>query len=156
MTSMKIPIFFSVVFLWSTVTAAQDLDDADLKAMRDAANSYAEAWLTNDADAVMATFVDEPVLSPSGLPYLEGQDAARKFWFPADSPPTTVTEFVMLELEASGSGNLGFVRGTFRLAFEYDDASHENSGKFVTILRRSPDGVWRITHHIWDDFPQTD
>ena len=135
---------------------AQDLNDADLNAMRAAAESYADAWLTSDADTVMATFVDEPVLSPSQLPYLEGQDAARAFWFPADSPPTKVSEFTMTEIEASGSGNLGYVRGTFRLAFEYDGSNYENHGKYVTILRKSQDGEWRITHHIWDDYRQDD
>ena len=135
---------------------AQDLNDADLNAMRAAAESYADAWLTSDADTVMATFVDEPVLSPSQLPYLEGQDAARAFWFPADSPPTKVSEFTMTEIEISGSGNLGYVRGTFRLAFEYDGSDYENHGKYVTILRKSQDGEWRITHHLWDDYRQDD
>lgn len=137
-------------------TVAEELDNADLKAMRDAAKSYADAWLTNDADTVMATFVDEPVLSPSGLPYLEGQEAARAFWFPVDSPPTKVTDFDLTEIEVTGSGNLGYVRGTFRLAFEYDGSSYENHGKYVSILKKTPDGHWRITHHIWDDLAQDD
>ena len=124
--------------------------------MRVAASAYSKAWLTNDADTIMATFVDQPVLSPSGLPYLEGQDEARAFWFPPDSPAATVTGFDMNQIEVSGSGNLGYVRGTFRLAFEYDGESYENHGKYVTILRKGPDGVWLITHHIWDDFPQAD
>ena len=132
---------------------AEGLDDADIIAMREAAKSYADAWLTNDADTVMATFVEEPVLSPSGLGYLEGQDAARAFWFPADSPATKVTAFELTEIEFSGSGNLGYARGTFRLAFEYAGSNYENHGKYVTILRKAPDGVWRITHHIWDDLP---
>jgi ketosteroid isomerase-like protein len=134
---------------------AQTLDRADLEAMRDAARSYADAWLANDAEKVMATFVDEPVLSPSGLPYLEGQDEARAFWFPPDSPPTRVTEFDMTQIEASGSGNLGYVRGTFRLAFDYDGESYENQGKYVPILRKGPGGEWRITHHIWEDIPNS-
>lgn len=142
-----------VVASFFGAAVGQDLDDSDLQAMRGAANSYAAAWLTNDADTVLATFVDEPVLSPSGLPFLEGQDAARAFWFPADSPPTKVTEFTMNVIEASGSGDLGYVRGTFRLAFEYAGSKHENNGKYLTILRRSPHGRWRITHHIWDDLP---
>ena len=133
---------------------AEGLDAADLQAMRDAAKSYADAWLTNDADTVMATFADEPVLSPSGLPYLEGQRAARAFWFPAASPPTTVTDFDLTEIEIAGSGTLGYVRGTFRLAFQYDGGSYENHGKYVTILGKAADGRWRITHHIWDDLPQ--
>ena len=150
--------FLVAVLIASNVgtAVAHDLNDADLNAMRAAAESYADAWLTSDADTVMATFVDEPVLSPSQLPYLEGQDAARAFWFPADSPPTKVSEFTMTEIEASGSGNLGYVRGTFRLAFEYDGSDYENHGKYLTILRKSQDGEWRITHHIWDDFPQDD
>jgi len=135
-------------------TFAEDLDDADLERMRDAARSYADAWLTNDADTVMATFVDEPVLSPSGLPYLEGQSAAREFWFPVDAPPTRVTNFELTEIEVSGSGDLGYVRGTFHLGFEYDGSSYENRGKYVTILRKTPHGRWRITHHIWDDLPE--
>ena len=135
-------------------TFAEDLDDADLERMREAARSYADAWLTNDADTVMATFVDEPVLSPSGLPYLEGQNAARAFWFPVDAPPTRVTKFELTEIEVSGSGDLGYVRGTFRLGFEYDGSSYKNHGKYVTILRKTPHGRWRITHHIWDDLPE--
>ncbi len=145
-----------IVAVLSGIAVAEDLNDADLNAIREAARSYADAWLTNDADNVMETFVDEPVLSPSGLPYLEGQKAARAFWFPADSPSTKVTDFELMEIEVSGSGDLGYVRGTFRLAFEYDDSDYENHGKYVTILRKSPDGEWRITHHIWDDFPQED
>ena len=131
----------------------QELDGANLKAMRAAARSYADAWLTNDANSVMATFVDDPVLSPSGLPYLEGQEAARAFWFPTDSPATKVTAFDLTELEVSGSGNLGYVRGTFRLAFEYDGGSYVNFGKYVTILRKTRTDRWQITHHIWDDLP---
>jgi ketosteroid isomerase-like protein len=157
MTIIKTSLLVAVVITNCLGAAvAQELDAADLKAMRDAADSYAGAWLTNDADTVMATFVDEPVLSPSELPYLEGQDAARAFWFPADAPPTKVTEFTTTEIEISGSGDLGYVRGTFRLIFEYDGNNYENNGKYVTILRKSAGGVWRITHHIWDDFPRSD
>lgn len=157
MTITKSSFLIAVIGFASFSNAfAEDLDHADLERMREAARSYADAWLTNDADTVMATFVDEPVLSPSGLAYLEGQNAAREFWFPAGAPPTRVTNFELTEIEASGSGNLGYVRGTFRLGFEYDGSSYENRGKYVTILRKTPHGLWRITHHIWDDLPEDD
>ena len=152
-SSITIGLLFALTFGHAV---ACELADEDLSAMRTAARAYADAWLTNDADTVMATFVNEPVLSPSGLPYLEGQNAARAFWFPADSPSTEVTEFKLMEIEVSGSGNLGYVRGTFSIAFEYDGSSYENHGKYVTLLRKAPDGLWRITHHIWDDLPQND
>lgn len=154
-----IHVLLTLICLWLLPVgsvASQDLAAADLEAVRQAASAYAAAWLTNDADSVMATFVDEPVLSPSGLPFLEGQAAARNFWFPPDSPATTVTRFDMRQIEVSGSGSLAYARGTYHLAFEFDGASYENSGKYLTILRKGADGTWRITHHIWDDFPRTE
>lgn len=157
MTTSK-PLLAAAFFLlmWTRNISAQNLSSNDLQAVRTAATSYADAWLTNDADAVMATFVAEPVLSPSGLEYLEGQKAARAFWFPKNSPTTSVSTFELSELEASGSGDMGYVRGTFELRFEFDGDNYENSGKYVFLLRKMPDGVWRITHHIWDDYPQAE
>lgn len=138
----------------STTLPAAELDAADLHSMREASRAYASAWLSNDSEKVMATLVAEPVLSPSGLDYREGQKAARDFWFPANSPATNVTRFDTKELEIDASGDLGFVRGTFTLAFDYDGVSYENRGKFVSILRKQADGEWLITHHLWDDFPR--
>ena len=145
-----------VILGCSAAANAAEWTSADKVAMRKAAAAYAAAWLSNDADEIMATFVAEPVLSPSGLAYREGQAAARQFWFPENSPPTKVTRFELQELESDGSGDLGFVRGTFTLAFDYDGQSYVNHGKYVSLLRRQPGGQWLITHHIWDDFPRTD
>jgi ketosteroid isomerase-like protein len=130
-----------------------ELSPEDLEDMKVAARAYGEAWLTNDPEAVMGTFVADPVLSPSGLPYLEGELAARGFWWPPDSPPATVTRFDFQELEASGSGDIGFVRGTYALVFEYEGATYTNLGKSLHILRRLPDEGWRISHHFWNDLP---
>ncbi len=97
-----------------------DASARDLEEMKRTSRAYVEAWLSNDAEAVMATFVAEPVLSPSGLSFIEGQESAREFWWPEGSPPTIVTRFEAEELEAGGSGNIGYVRGTFTLGFEWD------------------------------------
>ncbi len=67
---------------------------------------------------------------------------------------TTATDFDLTEFEVAGSGTLGYVRDTFRLAFQYDGGSCENHGKYVTILGKAADGRWRITYHIRDDLPQ--
>lgn len=132
------------------------LSPDDRQAMRNAASSYATAWLSNDPEKVMASFVPEPVLSPSGIPFVEGQKAARNFWWPEESPPTRVTEFLVTEQEAGGSGDFGFVRGTYRLVFEYSGATHVNTGKYLSLLKKMSDGSWRISHHFWNDLPQGD
>lgn len=128
----------------------------ELNSIRTAAGAYKNAWLSNNADAVMSTFVAEPVLSPSGLTFREGQQAARDFWFPAESPPTVVTRFETSELEIGGSGDLGFVRGTFVLGFDYAGNSYENNGNYISILKRQANGEWLITHHVWNDYANQD
>jgi ketosteroid isomerase-like protein len=87
------------------------------------------------------------------LPFLEGQKAARSFWWPEGDPPTTVTRFETDELEVGGSGDMGYVRGTFVLEFEYDGNVYTNHGKYIHLLERAPGTGWRISHHFWNDLP---
>lgn len=134
-------------------TPAGDLSGDDTEQIRASSRAYLEAWLSNDPEAVMATFVAEPVLSPSGLPFMEGQAAARSFWWPEGSPPATVTRFEADDLEVGGSGSLGYVRGHFTLVFEWGGETFTNRGKYLHLVQRAPGDGWRISHHFWNDLP---
>lgn len=126
---------------------------ADSAAVADADRAYVEAWLANDPEAVMATLVGDPVIVPSGRDALVGAGAIRGFWFPPDSPATTVTAYEIDQAQVEASGQLGVVRGTFRLAFDYDGVSYESGGTYVTVLRRGTDGRWRVALRSWNDHP---
>lgn len=130
-----------------------ELSADELGAIAKASDAYTQAWLANDAELVMGTFVSEPVLSPSGMPFKKGQSAARAFWWPEGGSKTTVTRFDTSELEVNGSGDLAYVRGTFVLEFTYDGAAYQSQGKFLHLLRRVSGVGWRISHHFWDDLP---
>lgn len=127
------------------------LSTAELEGIKRADQAYAEAWLANDSERIMSTLTADAVLAPSGLPVLEGATAIREFWWPENSPPTKVTEFKLVQQEVHGQNDLGFVRGSFTLAFEYDGQSYESGGVYFSILRRSDEGSWRISHRIWSD-----
>jgi len=146
-------IVLTVAFAGCVDRTEVDVSGDDFVAMKRAARAYSEAWLSNDPEAVMATFVSDPMLSPSGLPFLEGSTAARDFWWPEGSPAAVVNRFEYEELEAGGSGNIGYVRGLYNLGFEYEGKSYESVGKFLHILKRVPGGEWRISHHFWNDLP---
>lgn len=64
-----------------------------------------------------------------------------------------VTEFTSTEEEAGGYGDFGFVRGTFTLRFQYDGADFSSGGAYLCLMRRLPDGSWRISHRMWSDGP---
>ena len=134
-------------------TQLAPLSSVQVDTVRAADQAYATAWLTNDAEQVMATLTEDVVIIPSGSPVMEGPAAIRDFWWPADSPPTTVTEFTLVQREAGGYGDVGFVRGSFSLGFEYDGNTYTSRGAYLSLLRRLPDASWRISHRMWNDHP---
>lgn len=123
----------------------------DPGAIRAADQAYATAWLANDPDQVMATLTDDAVIVPSGIPALQGAAAIRGFWFPPDSPATTVNRFELAQQEASGETHIAFVQGSFKLRFVYDGKAYSSTGDYMSILRCQPDGSWRISHRQWSD-----
>lgn len=152
--------------LFIAVLAACGKDDPDefllpaddLAAIQQAHFAYRDGWRTNDAAAVMASLTPDAVLMPHhGHPEVAGADAIREFWWPPDSPPATVTSFETTIDEVDGSGDVGYLRGTFSLSFEYGGQTYTSTGNFVEITRKQENGDWLISHRIWNDpIPQVD
>ena len=125
----------------------------DADAIKAADQAYAAAWLTNDPARVMATLTDDALIMPSGIPAMKGAGEIRAFWWPEDSPATTVTTFDLVQQEAFGEGSFAFVRGSFVLEFQYDGRAFSGSGDYMSVLRCTPEGSWRISHRAWNDLP---
>jgi ketosteroid isomerase-like protein len=130
------------------------ISSAELERVKAADQAYATAWLANDSEQVMATLTMDAVIVPSGMPVMEGTEAIRRFWWPEGSPPTNVTEFALVQREVGGHGDVGFVRGSFSLGFEYDGNTYSSGGEYLSLLRRAKDGSWRISHRMWSDRPR--
>ncbi len=126
---------------------------ADARSLEEADRAYADAWLANDPERVMATLTGDAVIVPSGLEAIRGAEAIRRFWWPAGAPATTVTEFTTVQHESGRSGDLAYVRGSFTLGFEDDGRAHASRGQYLSVLRRQSDGSWRISHRMWNDHP---
>ena len=86
-----------------------------------------------------------------GVEPLVGTEAIEQFWFPPDSPPTTVTHLTNSVTEVDGRGDLAFVWGRGELVFEYDGATYSNIGNYLSVLRKGADGQWLIARRIWND-----
>jgi uncharacterized protein (TIGR02246 family) len=118
--------------------------------------AYQNAWMSNDAEAVLALFSEDAVLLPHhGDPAVIGKAAVRDFWWPANSPMTTITDFGTTVAEACAHGDVGHAWGRFSLAFSYADAdkTHQvsNAGSYLMLFRRQANGQWLISHRMWDD-----
>ncbi len=131
------------------------LSSVDVESVKQVFQAYTTALVANDPESVLANFTEDAVLVPSGNPAVEGADAIREFFWPADSPPRTEMEFTLVQQEVAGHGDLAFARGSFAVGGESDGESWSSSGEYISLLRRLPDGSWRISHHMWSDSWET-
>jgi len=130
--------------------------DAEVGRLKAVNNAYQAAWLAGDSAAVLRLFAPGAVLLPHhGDPPIVGLDAIRAFWWPPNTAPTTITTLDITTDGADVDGHVGTLWGRFALAFSFEAEgrlrSGSNAGTYLMVLRRRPDGGWRITHRMWDD-----
>jgi uncharacterized protein (TIGR02246 family) len=152
---MKYKVAFCLVAVLTHTAPLRADEQADLSALRELDQAYAAEWLEGDADGVMALFTNDATLVPHhGDEPIKGHDAIRNFWFNPDYPPTVVPEWTRKPAEIFVSGNVGVVRGTARLVWEYDGTRTTiPNGNYVLIAVRHGDG-WRIRMLTWNDDPR--
>jgi steroid delta-isomerase len=141
----------------SAVPDSAGLSERDRSAIRAVQEAYRQGWLANDSAAVMRTFTEDAVLVPHhGVAQVEGAAAVRAFWWPP-GPPTTITAFTLTDMKVAGRADLAYVRGRSAVAWTQGEPdrpeSFRNEGNFLSILRREPDGGWRIALQMWTDPP---
>lgn len=136
------------------------LNSADQNAIRATIEAYRTTWLANDAQGVLKTFSDDGVLMPAhGSQPVVGADAIRKYWFSPGGPPTIVTGLDITIDEIDGNTTLAYVRGADRVTWTVAQSGvshrHFHPGTYLNVMKKMPDGSWRIRVHMWEDGPET-
>jgi uncharacterized protein (TIGR02246 family) len=150
-------LIFAALFLYPVIAAAgSTLSASDLAEIKQLHKRYEETWLKGDADGVRRLFTDDCVLFPphGDKPRL-GKKGMNEFWFPPDAPPSQITKLVVTPQDIGGDGQIAYVWGTDEVAWTTVDkgktTSSSHSGIFLNVLKKQPDGRWKISHHMWDD-----
>ncbi len=153
----KTALFLVFLLAGPVLALAQDtLSPDDVAKIRQVHKKYEEAWLRGDANGVRALFTDDSVLLPphAAKPWI-GQKGLDEFWFPPDAPTTTVTKLVVTLQSIGGDGHIAYVWGTHEVAWTTvqgaTTTSGSHKGTFLNVLRKQPNGDWKISHHMWDD-----
>jgi len=128
----------------------------DIAKIKRVHSKYEEAWLKGDADGVRALFTEDCVLlPPHGDKARVGQQGLNEYWFPPNSPPTTITKLVVTPQSIGGDGQIAYVWGTDDVAWttvqDGKTASAAHKGMFLNVLRKQSNGEWKLSHHMWDD-----
>ena len=138
--------------LASTLAACQPSSPAalsldDVAAIRTATDRYVQAARAADWDAWAGLCTDSAVFLPPNGVALGGRQAIRQ-WGTAF---TGIVSFASTVLEVKGRGDLAVSRGVYDFIMGPQAATQfADTGKFVTVWRREPDGEWRISHSIWN------
>jgi uncharacterized protein (TIGR02246 family) len=127
---------------------AGPLTEEDVAAIEASPDAFAEAMLAGDWAAVAALYTEDAVFMPPNEAAVEGRAAIQARLEPF--PPFAQFEATILEID--GSGNLAFVRATYSEAYTVEGTPEpiHDTGKYVEIWRKQPDGKWLIAVEIWN------
>lgn len=136
----------------------ESLSTADAAAVRAVVEAYRSAWLRGDEQGVLDTLTPDAVLLPAhGTAPIVGTAAITKYWWPPDAPPAAITR---LDITVDGlQGSAGFASVYGRDDVEWTQVeegatrAHGHPGTYLNVMRKQPDGAWRISRHMWDDGP---
>jgi len=134
----------------SKAPAAEPLAAADIAAIRASDSAFVSAMGAGDAAGVAAIYVPDAHLLPPDAAPIEGREAIQQF-FAGFLGAYHVTAVVSSD-EIEGRGDLAFARGHYTLDGTPKAAGTpplREEGKFLEILRRQPDGTWRLAADMW-------
>ena len=132
---------------------SSDLDKITALDEQDVAASKAQ-----DMSTLLTLWDDEGVALPPGGDPIIGIDALRAWLEGQGEPDYDVTEYAHDFAERQLLGDWAFEWGTYRSAAGPigGGAPVKATGKLLRILRRQPDGSWKVARAIWNVDPQED
>ncbi|MEZ4705850.1 MAG: nuclear transport factor 2 family protein [Caldilineaceae bacterium] len=131
--------------------AAPPSDEDVVAAVNAIWDEYEASVIAGDVDRWIAQWTEDGVQMPPGEPFVEGKEKiyARVGANMAAGP---TTDFVITPLETTSAGDWAYSRGVYTVTFPLGDSGEEGmiDGKFMTILKRQPDGAWKIHRDIYN------
>ncbi|NIM57310.1 MAG: DUF4440 domain-containing protein [Pseudomonas stutzeri] len=123
------------------------LTDEDVAAIRESVATMVRLSLANDCQGTFNLWAEDGMLLPPNGPPVVGRAEMI-----AMCESMTITEFVSTPVEIDGRDDLAYVRGEHSWSFTVEgvDEPLGESGKWIMIWRKQPDGTWLITHDIWN------
>ena len=122
---------------------------ADIKAINALSDQYAAAVNSGDAAALAATFADDGIELAPNQPAAEGRQAIQALEVTAFNESKFKFSFTQLETEVVG--DWAWDRGDYTVTVTPKSGKPmEESGKYVDIVKRQPDGSWKFYRSIWN------
>jgi uncharacterized protein (TIGR02246 family) len=134
-------LLMTLVLLACQPAGPAALSAADKSAIEATNQAFLTAARAGDWAGVAALYTEDAALMPPNALAVEGRTAIQAFF--STWPP--VTAFDLQTVEIDGRGDLAYVRGTYTMTITPPGGDPiTDSGKFLEIHRRQPDGSWPL------------
>jgi uncharacterized protein (TIGR02246 family) len=132
----------SLVWLPSEAQTCKGLSQTDVRKIDEATEIAMKAAVAQDFATWAALFLDDGVVYPPNEPAVKGRAAIRA-WLEKFPP---ITEFKLNNVKVEGCAELAYVLGTYTMTITPPGAPGpvNDSGKFVSVVRRQADGRWLL------------
>jgi len=140
-------ILASICFLLISCTA--DIE-ANKKLISEMSKARAKAFNEGNAAAIAEHFTEDALLMAPGKPAAKGRKAVAAYYQSVFDEYTTQLESRYEEVEVSGS--LAYGRGFAKVTLipKKGGTPLVSTAKYLNILKKQSDGVWKTTHDIWN------
>ncbi len=135
----------------SSRPTAPSFSDADAAAIRAQAEAYVKTVRGNDWTTWVDFYVADAMVLPPNGPAVRGRDDMMQW---ARSLPP-ITSFTRTSDELEGSGDMAYLRGGYQWVLSPPGGPPmPDSGKYIQIWRKQPDGAWKVVRAIFNsDLP---
>lgn len=109
---------------------------------------FAKALNAKDAKAAAELYSEDASLLPPGETIITGRENIQKYW--QSGIDQGISDVSVSTMATGGHGDTGYEVGRYQLSIR--DTSGKvitEIGKYVEILKRGEDGVWKSTYGIW-------
>jgi len=117
----------------------------DVAAIRGTIEPWTNACVRRDWDRLLSMCTDDVVFLPPNEPAVEG--GGVRAWL--DNFPTIIAMSLDME-RVEGAGQLACVRGWVKMTLEISGQQLAFDGKYIDVLRKQPDGMWRFAQVMWN------
>ena len=126
---------------------------ADTAAIKALADQYTAGINSSDAAAVAATYADDGIEMHPNQAAIEGKQAiqgAYEAYFKENAGKAALT-FALSSLETQVAGDWAYDSGNYTTTVTPKSGKlTEDSGKYLTVGKRQPDGSWKVYRAIWN------
>jgi len=123
----------------------------DIQAIEQLFEGFAKAFTDGDVETLRSFYTDDVLVIPPGQKSVSGRDAVvDQLWSPVFDAFDVDAELPIDEIQAEHEWR--FVRGTYRLRLVPAGGGEPlvEEGRYIDMVRKDADGVWKIARAIWN------